>query len=228
MTRFGKILVILITFASLAFAGLAIVVFYAGPNWQELAGQIEGYKFTLSTGENPTWSAVRARGDEQVATDKNLSKVIDAVLADKLKRINEETADFQSRIPPLTEELEKSKVANLADIPALEEYIKAERARLDSLNAEVAKLESQVLAETGTSQRIENIASDRREDVFRLTGQLDEIRADKFRLEAIRRQLAEELEQVLGNIERAEERQQKLGEDYNPGVDQSADSSAGF
>ena len=65
MTRFGKILVILIAFVSLAFAGLAIVVSYAGPNWQEIAGQIEGYKFSLSTGENPTWTAVRARGDQQ-------------------------------------------------------------------------------------------------------------------------------------------------------------------
>jgi len=222
MTRIGKILVILITFASLAFAGFAILVVNAGPNWKEMAGQIEGYKFTLSTGENPTWSAVRARGDSQVASDKNLAKVIDAVLADKLKGIQEEAADYQGRIPPLKDELEKSKVANEADLPALAAYILAERARLDALNAEVAKLESQVLAETGTAQKLENIASDRRDDVFKLTGQLTELRTDKFRLEAIKRQLAEELEQVLGNIERAEERQKQISNseekpaDYNP------------
>lgn len=228
MTRFGKILVILITFASLAFAGFAIVVFYAGPNWQEMAGQIEGYKFSLSTGENPTWSAVRARGDEQVSTDKNLAKVIDAVLADKLEVVKAEAADFQGRTPPLTEELTRTQAANLADVPALEEYIVAERARLDALNAQVAALEADVLAETSTAQKLENIASDRREDVFRLTGQLSEIRADQFRLEAIRRQLAEELEQVLGNIERAEERQKQINEDsYNPDEEPQTEKTAG-
>jgi len=228
MTRFGKILVVLITFASLAFAGFAIVVFYAGPNWQEMAGQIEGYKFALSAGENPTWSAVRARGDEQVSTDKNLAKVIDAVLADKLKALKAESADFQGRIPPLSEELAKTQAANLADVPALQEYITAERARLDALNAQVAALEADVLAETSTAQKLENIASDRREDVFRLSGQLSEIRADKFRLAAIRRQLAEELEQVLGNIERAEERQKQITEDsYNPDEEPQTEKSAG-
>lgn len=225
MTRFGKILVVLIAFVSLAFAGFAILVVYAGPNWQEVAGQIEGYKFSLSTGETPTWTAVRARGDEKILTDKNLAKVIDAVLADQLKLLNEEAADFTAKTPPLTEELQKTQVANLADVPALAAYINAERTRLDALNAAVAKLEAQVLAGTDAAQKLENIASARREDVFRLAGQMAEIRADKFRLAAIQRQLSEELEQVNGNIERIEERQQKLKQDeqdYNPAAVESA------
>lgn len=218
MTRFGKILVILIAFVSLAFAGLSIVVFYAGPNWQEMAGQIEGYKFSLSVGENPTWTAVRARGDEQVSTDKNLAKVIDAVLTDKLKRSSDEFTDYSGRIPPLTAELELTKAANAADVPALAAYITAKQARLVALDAKVAALQAQVLAQTSAAQKLENIASSRREDVFRLSGQLSEIRADMFRLKQIRHQLAEELEQVNGNVERAEERQRVLHEDlYNPG-----------
>ena len=210
MTRLGKILVVLIAFVSLAFAGFAIVIFYAGPNWQEMAGQIEGYKFTLSAGENPTWTAVRARGDEQVATDKNLAKVIDAVLADKLKRKKDETADYQGRIPPLTAELETSKAANESDVPALDAYIAAERERLLAINTAIAKLQAEVLEKTDAAQKLENIASDRREDVFRLAGELTEVRADEFRLAAVKRQLSEELEQVNGNIERAEERQVQL------------------
>ncbi len=224
MTRFGKVLVVLIAFVSLAFAGFAIVIAYAGPNWQEMAGQIEGYKFTLSTGENPTWSAVRSQGDEQVSTDKNLAKVIDAVLADKLKRLKDVAADFQGRTPPLTEELTKTQAANLADVPALEAYITAEQARIAALNVELAKLEASVLAQTNAAQKIENIASDRRDDVVRLGAELAEVQADQFRLAAIRRQLAEELEQVNGNIERAEERQNQIQKSYNP----DAQSSAGM
>lgn len=221
MTRVGKILVVLISIASLAFAGFAILIFYAGPNYEEMAGLIDGYKFTLSTGENPTWSAVRARGDSQVASDKSLAKVIDAVLADKLKAIQDESADFKSRIPPLTEELERTKAANEADIPALTEYIAAQRVRLEALNTQLGQLESQVLAETANAQKLENIASARRDDVFKLGGQLTEVKADKFRLEAIKRQLAEELEQVIGNIERAEARQKKLEQDVKLGVGQA-------
>jgi len=221
MTRVGKILVVLISIASLAFAGFAILIFYAGPNYEEMAGQIDGYKFTLSTGENPTWSAVRARGDSQVASDKSLAKVIDAVLADKLKAIQDESTDFKNRIPPLTEELERSKAANEADIPALTEYIAAQRVRLEALNTQLGQLESQVLAETANAQKLENIASARRDDVFKLGGQLTEVKADKFRLEAIKRQLAEELEQVIGNIERAEARQKKLEQDVKLGVGQA-------
>ena len=221
MTRFGKILVILIAFVSLAFAGFAMVVFYAGPNWAEMAGQIEGYKFTLSTGENPTWSAVKARGDVNVASDKNLAKVIDAVLTDKLKDIDAEVADYSGRLPPLTAELAATSAANALDIPALEAYIVAERARLVALNAQVATLEASVLAQTDKAQKIENIASARRDDKFRLDGQLAEIRADQYRLKAILRDLAEELEQVNGNLERAGERQDNLkrdveSNDYNP------------
>lgn len=229
MTRFGKILVILIAFVSLAFAGLSIVVFYAGPNWQEMAGQIEGYKFSLSTGENPTWSAVHARGDVNIATDKNLAKVIDAVLTDKLKRANDELADYSGRIPPLTAELESTKAANTADVPALAAYIAAKQALLTALDEKVATLQAQVLAQTSAAQKLENIASSRREDVFRLSGQLAEIRADMFRLKQIRHQLAEELEQVNGNVERAGERQRMLQEDlYSPGevVQPAAEKSA--
>lgn len=221
MTRIGKILVVLISVASLAFAGFAILIFYAGPNYQEMASQIDGYKFTLSSGENPTWSAVRARGDSQVASDKSLAKVIDAVLADKLKAIQDESNDFKNRIPPLTEELERTKAANEADVPALTEYIAAQRTRLEALNTQLGQLESQVLAETANAQKLENIASARRDDVFKLNGQLTEVKADKFRLEAIKRQLAEELEQVIGNIERAEARQKKLEQDSKLGVGQA-------
>ena len=221
MTRLGKILVILIAFVSLAFAGFSIVVFYAGPNWQEQAGQIEGYKFTYTPGENPTWSAVKARGDVNIATDKNLAKVIDAVLAEKLKDVNAEVADFSGRIPALTAELAANSAANTADEPALAAYIQAEQARLVALNAALAKLEAEVLAQTAAAQQIENIASSRREDVFCLGGQLAEIRADKYRLGVILRDLAEDLEHVNGNVERAGERQRKLkadldAEGYNP------------
>lgn len=229
MTRIGKILVVLIAFVSLAFAGFSIVVSYAGPNWPEIAGQIEGYKFTLSTGENPTWSAVKARGDVSVASDKNLAKVIDAVLTDKLKDIDAEVADYSGRIPPLTAELAATSAANAVDIPALEAYIVAERARLVALNTQVAGLEAQVLAQTDKAQKIENIAGARRDDKFRLDGQLAEIRADQYRLGAILRDLAEELEQVNGNLERAGERQSNLQKDlYSPEAEPPAEKSAGL
>ncbi len=234
MTRFGKILVVLIAFASLAFAGFAIAVYYAGPNWQEIAGKIEGYKFTYNPGETPTWSGVKARGDVNIATDKSLAKVIDAVLADKLKDVNAELADFQGRIPPLTDELAKTTAANAADIPALEAYVVAEQARLVALNADLAKLEAAVLAQTAAAQQIENIATARREDAFCLGGQLAEIRADKYRLGVVLRDLAEDLEHVNGNVERASERQHKLKADlesdgYNPQVvPQPAEQPAGL
>lgn len=217
MTRLGKILVVLIAFVSVAFAGFAILVSYAGPNWQETAAQIDGYKFSLSTGENPTWTAVRARGDEQVASDKNLAAVIDKVLADRLNQLKTETTSFQTQLPTLTAEYERTKAANEADIPALDAYIASERTRLDALHASLAKLEAQVLTQTSEAQKFENIASSRREDVFRISAQLDEVRADQFRLKSIERQLAEELEQVTGNLERAMQRRDQVAvEEYNP------------
>lgn len=210
MTSFGKTLVIFLTFASLAFAGFAIAATYGGPNWQEMASQIEGYKFTYTGGENPTWTAVRARGDEQVASDRNLAKVIDAVLADKISKLNAEKTDYQGKIPPLKEAFAKAQAEHEADLPAIQNYIVKERARVAALNTLLAGLEAKVLAQTSESQKLENIASARREDVFRLTGELAEIRGDKTRLEALRRSLAEELEQINGNIERAEQRRDSL------------------
>lgn len=210
MTRFGKILVVLITFASLAFAGFAIAVTYGGPNWPQMASQIEGYKFTYVGGEKPTWTAVRARGDEQVASDLNLGKVIDAVLADKIKRLTDEKNGYVEKTPPLIEALEKSKASNAADEPALKAYIIKERARVEAMYTALQALEAQVLKKTDDAQKLENIASARREDVFRIQGELAEVRADKSRLEVIRRNLSEELEQINGNIERAEQRRESL------------------
>lgn len=210
MTRIGKILVILITFASLAFAGFAIVATYGGPNWQEMASQIDGYKFRYTGGENPVWTAVRARGEEQVASDRNLPKVIDAVLADKISKLNAEKTSYQNRIPPVAEALATTQANNQADLPAIRDYIVQERARIEALNAVRADLEKKVLAQTAAAQKLGNIASARREDVFRLTGELAEIRADQVRVGAVRRHLAEELEQVNGNIERAVQRQDSL------------------
>lgn len=210
MTRFGKILVVLIAVASLAFAGFAIVVFYGGPNWPQIASEMTDYKFTFTPGEKPTWSVVRARGDEKVASDPNLAKCIDAALADRVTKLQAEVTDYQGRKPALVADLTALQETTKVDIPALDEYIKGERTRLVALSDSWNKLNKTSLTLAAQAQTAENQAADRRDEVFQLTGQVAEVRADAFRLEALKRQLAEELEQVNGNLERAEERQRQL------------------
>lgn len=218
MTRFGKILVVLIAVASLAFAGFAIVVFQGGPNWPQIASDMTDYKFTYVPGEKPVWTVVLARGDEQIASDPNLAKCIDLALADRSKRLETEIKDFQDRKSPLEVELASLQGGIKVDVPALDSYILGERKRLADLNTQWDTLNKQSLTLTGQAQDAENLTADRRSEVFQLTVQLSEVRADAFRLEALKRQISEELEQVNGNLERAEERRRQL--EYNPPAEQ--------
>ena len=64
LTKISKILVVFVTFASIAFLAFSIIVTTAGPNWQKEAEALPDYTFTQSGGEKPTWS-VRHRLVEQ-------------------------------------------------------------------------------------------------------------------------------------------------------------------
>jgi chromosome segregation ATPase len=63
-------------------------------------------------------------------------------------------------------------------------------------------------------QKLKDRIEARREDVFRLGAQLEEIRGDRFRIRQVQQQLLDLIQQLDGSIERAERRRDQLT--YSP------------
>ncbi|HVW02105.1 MAG TPA: hypothetical protein VHB77_17270, partial [Planctomycetaceae bacterium] len=91
MTKVGKILVVIVTFASVAFMGGTIVATWAGPNWHAIATEASDYNFDQATSESPWTVKTRNRKDESVGQGKILAE---AIIVAKKKQAQEQTEEL--------------------------------------------------------------------------------------------------------------------------------------
>lgn len=212
MLKISKILAVFIAVGSLAFVGLAVATTFGGPDWNaELSKPyFAGYKVSQSAGENPTWSATRADGKQVAANIKALPAIIVKVLADarqeyaaEITRLNEREAALTPRIALLQAAMAKDKIA-------LEQHEAELRSRLEQLRQQTSSVAGQAASAAAEAQKLENTIASRRDDIFRLRQQLEELRADMFQLNQMRVELDNQLTQVRGDLQRAEERAAQL------------------
>ncbi len=214
MTRFAKLLAIFLAVASLAFAGFAIATWFGGPDWEGLlrAEVFKEYKITRGGAPDFIWTAVRSSDDGQVASSKKLPEVLVKVMDDALKIQQEELAKLTEREPQLQARVEILKKAEEQDQEALAAYETDLRTQLKAIRDEEVKVGGQVITATAEAQKLENVIVSRREDILRLKQQVEELRADQFRLLEIQKQLNNLLIQVQGDAQRAELRKELLAQ----------------
>ncbi|SFI53796.1 hypothetical protein [Planctomicrobium piriforme] len=212
MTKFGKLLAVFIAAASLAFAGFAIATVFGGPDWLQMtqAGYLDYYKFTQGPAPDFTWTATRIADGQTVATSKRLPEVLSKVLDEVATRQQTELQTLTEREPILQTRVESLEKAKASDEAALVEYETQLRARLAATRVQEAELATKIIAATNEAQKLENVTEARREDVIRLQQQINELRADEFRLVAVQTQLQNLLIQFQGDQIRAKARQQSL------------------
>ena len=212
MTKFAKCLVVFAVGASFAFLGFAWVSMMGGPNWDAEAAALPGYEFTKA--EGGSWT-VRDRATGQAITVKSPTVRASAILAareDLAKKQDDETQKLSVPTAKYKKNLADAQKLNQVDTKAMEARVQQLNTQLENLNAKILELSADVVKRSQDAQAIRNEAAKRREDVFRRTRELAEIRTDQFRSEELERKLRDQLVRLDGVIASLESRNQQLRE----------------
>lgn len=212
MTQISKVLAIFVAVASLAFVGFAIATTFGGPDWTTVvqADYFKAYRIEQAPGAETLWTAVRGSDEEQVASSRVLPEVLTRVMDEVEQNRQERIRTLKEREPLLEERIAALGAVREADEEALKNYEADQRKRLAETRQQEGETASRVVAATEESQKLEDQIAARREDVFRLRQEVEELRADQFRLEEIQAQLRDLLNQIEGNLLRAEQREALL------------------
>jgi len=217
MTTISKCLAVLAAVAAVAFMGFAAVTVVGGPNWEaEMAasdiGDDYAFEKTVSTDGKVTWSAKVRRTQEAIPVSKP-GVAASAVIAVRRKVSKDQQAELQrieKRLPVLETGTRQAQALIDVDRAAMKQ-------RLDQLAAELKVLHQQLDAASKKSvkkaleiQAKQTEAANRREDVFRLQAEYDEIRTDRDRIERLTTELEKRLIRLSGDIARLERRRQQL------------------
>lgn len=213
-TLIGKILAVAVAVCSVLFMGFAFASWHGGPRWLKFTQgeEFNAYRITYKGGENPVWVATRGKDESQVASNRVLPSVIAKVMDDIQQGRQQELNSLRDAEPKLKAKAERLRETITKDEPALQAKIDFLSKHLEATRQNAADVAVKVGVATDEAQKLENQTSSRRDDVFRLERQVDELRADQFRLEQIRQQLEDQLRQVEGDLDRAQERHAELAQ----------------
>ena len=210
LQRLSKILVVFVATASVAFMGFALALNNAGPNWTAEAESLTDYTFTYTPGENPSWAATYRNDTQQVGSNRNLGAVVVKAYADAKRRNDEATSAITPQIQPIIDRTTAIREAVSQDTAAIglrHEQLMAEVKKLDDSIAATG-LEGDRNAEQAITIRTET--ERRRESVFRLTRELDQIENDHYFQLGQRQRLLDRLHQLEGIRLRLQQRNQQL------------------
>jgi hypothetical protein len=223
LTTIGKCLAVATAVLALAFAGFALIATAGGPNWQAKAAALEEYEFQRTEGENPQWTASYRLGaggsSESVGGPAQVlpQKLIDALnhkqqsQRDELQRLDAEIqGNPQAGLAPLEQRIQEARQTIEVDLKALGEYEGQLAAELQRVLAASEELSQQVVQKTQEGFDKGREASERREEIYRLRNQLEEINADIYRTRTQQDKLRDLLNRTYGAIGRLERRKQQL------------------
>ncbi|MBI1313142.1 hypothetical protein GC176_17770 [bacterium] len=210
LQRFSKILVVFVATASVAFMGFALALNNSGPNWQAEAEALDDYTFTFTPGENPTWTAKYRNDTQQIGPSPQLGAVVVKAYADAEKRNKDATAAITPNIQPLidrTKAINQFVAQDTVAIGVRDKQLLDEVAALDE-QIKSTGLQGDRFAEQAITIRTET--DRRRESVFRLTRELDQIETDQYFQDGQKRRLLDRLHQLEGLRLRLQQRHQQL------------------
>lgn len=219
MTNFSKVLAVLVTVGSLAFAGFAMVVYKSGPNWigEATAEELSDYGFTSAGAEKPTWTAKHLVEDKAVGgSSPVLAKVVIDTWKDRNKRVNERLQAVDQALPIAKQSLQYVQQINRFDaaslrarVVELEQQVKAADEQLDMLN-------TQLRLKAEETEKILKTSTQRRADIMRLTSQHAELETELFRALEHHKTLRHHLTLLRNSIVVLRQRKQILQDTVGP------------
>ncbi len=212
MTKIGKVLCVFVLIISLAFLGVASVTVMGGVNWRVERDTVTGdYVFDKAVGETTTHSVKARRGDRALASGtKSLAAVVIKAHDDMVVQRNKQIQDLQAKTKLTNDE------KDFWEQP-LEIDKESMTARSDKLAVELATIREQIdgiskknIELVQGTQKTLTTNESRREEIYRLLSQLEEIQTDLFQIKEQQKRLRSLLVRTSGVVGRLKRRQQQL------------------
>ena len=234
MTTVSKCLVVFAVAASLAFLGFASAVLQGGPNYESQLKDpmLNGYVFeTTKNKDGKITYTVTTRRPQADAEGKLVEKVLEkgspvltkVIIAarnhlksqqeDELQRIRREVDGYEEKgrkIPGLQEKINRAIQEIDEDKEAFQKRAALLVADLQRIQKAISDVTETAQNETAKAEQLQITATRRREDVYRLKNQLEEIETDIFRADKQRENLQDLLIRVQSKVQRLQRRNKQL------------------
>jgi chromosome segregation ATPase len=212
MTKISKSLCVFVLVACLAFMGVAVVTSIGGANWHIERDQLTGdYIFETTLGETTTYAVKSRQAKKQLdASPKSLAASVIAARKDlvevqkkKIEALQTETTTFKTQQQVWT-------TLTAADEAAMTVRCDQLASELATLNQQIDDAAKQNITKVEKTQNTLRTNEARREEVYRLLAQLDEIRTDRFQINEQQKRLRDLLIRKQGVVSRLKRRQLQL------------------
>lgn len=223
MNQFGKVCVVFLTAASLAFVAFAVALGTGGRNWQAEADDLtKDFAFVITPGEKVSYEMTERNplpGAPAVSAKSTvLAEAVTKASAQRVKAANDRLKELTEK----REQLEPGTKAALDAIAADEQGLKVREqalvAQVEAVNAEIARISDEILAAVNEVQRIRALGQERREEGYRLKNQLELLRNDLSVATIQRKSLEEEELRLKEILQRLERRNRQLTDSTGSGV----------
>ncbi len=188
-----------------------MVAFFAVPNMQPAMGKLQNYSFEAQIGEKVTWSVSRRLGDG--GTVASAVNEFDAVV----KARNAEKQQLQTHLSAMTQqqadvvaEREVVEVQQKQDLESLQKSIDSKLALVASYESEVKAQSAEFQERSVEAREAWDEGASRREDIIRLSSELNELRTQIYELTELRRTLVDRLMRIRLDTERMQLRENQL------------------
>lgn len=194
--------------------GFAMVNHFAGPNWRQKAGELQGYNFVPPTGPDGTWNVTsRSLSGEEVVKAKTLPAAYIAALKHQAQKQQAAKTANDQQIATYKTRLAEAQELIKVDIAAIQKRIVALNEEILRQNADNKNLADQILGKTAEAQELNEQIALRREETERMRSQLEELRAQNSLMNEKKRRLNDLLTRSKGQLERARRRYELLKAD---------------
>ncbi|GIX03724.1 MAG: hypothetical protein KatS3mg113_0730 [Planctomycetaceae bacterium] len=213
MHALSRVMVVILTLASLGQAALVMTWVQGGPDWELLAdSEVLKKEIAITPPQIPgqPWTATHRLTGEQVKSSKVLAEVVLAAQKRVLDDLNRQVQTLEQSIQPLKNRIEQVR----QDIEQDERGLASRTLRWDQelvqLANQLEQINQQLQLNLVESSQLGREVEERRMEVLRLQQQLEMLRDDLYAADQQRQLLEEELTQLTDLQQKLQQRQQGL------------------
>jgi hypothetical protein len=212
MNKFSKPLVVFTAAAAVSFLGFSAVSSVGGPNWTAEAELLPDYAFEKVDGEKTTWKVTDRLTNENVSVPKPEVQASAVIAARKhySAKLDKRTKANNDEALKARTQLEEAVKLREADILAMQKREAEMAALLEADNKKILESQAETVRKSQEAQAVRAEAEKRREDVYRLKREFEEIRANLFQAIEQQKKLRDHLIRLEGVIGPLERRQEQL------------------
>jgi hypothetical protein len=217
-TALPRVFTVLLTLACLILASASMAAYFnrLDVHAEMLSPELVDYSFEPSAGENVTWTVTRrvvdspddsrSVGGQSPSPYEALAKARD----DLSQRMNSGTSAMKTETDAVKAEIEAITAQQAQDLEALNRRIATLQTIADDMHTQWQTQSQAHQKASVDSKTTRDEVSRRREDVIRLTNELEEIRTDLFRLKEVRRTLTDQIVRLQIDNQTLEQRKTQL------------------